>query len=227
MGSNKQDKNALYIELPAHQVEIGRPFAMGRYEVTFEEYDRFAEATGQELPDDRGWGRGKRPVIHVSWKDAQAYAAWLSQQTGKRYRLPTEAEWEYAARAGTTSRYWWGDEFSQDKRIWANCNGCGGEWDDKQTAPVGSFPANPFGLQDTAGNVWEWVEDCWHGNYQNAPQDGSAWLEADGGTCALRVMRGGSWGGIPGGLRSADRGRYVSSLRNSALGFRLVQDLSP
>jgi formylglycine-generating enzyme required for sulfatase activity len=219
MGSNESTD-----ETPVHQVSV-KDFAIGRCEVTFDEYDRFAEATKREKPDDWGFGRGNRPVIAVSWEDARAYADWLSQQTGKQYRLPTEAEWEYAARASTTTQYWWGDEIRQDQRVWANCNGCGSEWDSKETAPVGSFPANPFGLLDTAGNVWEWVEDCWHENYQDAPQDGSAWLEANGGKCEGRVVRGGSWGVIPRWLRSADRLGYRPTDRDDVLGFRLVQDL--
>jgi hypothetical protein len=180
-----------------------KPF-IGRYEVTFEEYDRFVQATGRRLPDDGGWGRGKQAVIKVSWKDAVAYAEWLSRETGERYRLPTEAEWEYAARAGAESRYWWGDDIRQGAKVWANCDGCGSGWGDKQTAPVGSFEPNAYGLYDTAGNVWEWVQDCWHENYVGAPEDGSAWEERD---CGLRVLRGGSWFYRPRWLRSATRSR--------------------
>ncbi|MEA3413724.1 MAG: SUMF1/EgtB/PvdO family nonheme iron enzyme [Pseudomonadota bacterium] len=198
-------------EQPVRTVRFAKPFALGRYEVTFTEFDRFAKATGIEPPDDEGWGRGDRPVINVTGKDAVAYAEWLSQQTGKRYRLPTEAEWEYAARAGTRTAYWWGNEEGRNR---ANCDGCGSRWDKKKTAPVGSFPANPFGLSDTAGNVWEWVEDCWHKNYKGAPEDGSKpWRGEDGGNCARRVLRGGSWSFIPRYLRSAYRGRDRPRLR--------------
>jgi formylglycine-generating enzyme required for sulfatase activity len=126
--------------------------------VTFEEYAKFATAVGRKLPEGEGWGTGNRPVINVSWKDAVAYAEWLSEQTGKRYRLPSEAEWEYAAGAGTETKYWWGNEVGINR---ANCDGCGSQWDNKQTAPVGSFDANPLGLYDTAGKVFEWVQDCW------------------------------------------------------------------
>jgi hypothetical protein len=133
-------------EQPVHSVRIPRPFAMGRYEITFDEYDVFARLTGRALLPDQGWGRGRRPVINVSWDDAVAYTKWLSEQTGKRYRLPTEAEWEYAARAGTEMIYWWGDEVGEKNR--ANCDGCGSRWDNKQTAPVGSFASNPWGLYD-------------------------------------------------------------------------------
>src|SRR5919106_5183579 len=130
-------------ERPVHMVHIPRPFAMGRYAIIFDEYDLFAQATGREQPADKGWGRGRRPVINVSWKEAVAYAAWLSEQTGKRYRLPTEAEWEYAARAGTETAYWWGNEIGTNR---ANCDGCGSPWGGQQTAPVGSFQPNPWGL---------------------------------------------------------------------------------
>ncbi len=174
-------------EKPVHRVSVSE-FAMGKYEVTFAEYDKFAQATGRKKPDDKGWGRGNRPVINVSWNDAVAYAEWLSQQTGKEYRLPTEAEWEYAARAGTKTKYWWGNKIGNNR---ANCDGCGSRWDDKQTVPVGSFAANPFGLYDTVGNVWEWVADPWHSNYKNAPNDGQVWKT--GGDNSSRVLRGGSW----------------------------------
>ncbi|MFZ0258169.1 MAG: SUMF1/EgtB/PvdO family nonheme iron enzyme, partial [Gammaproteobacteria bacterium] len=188
MGSDKaRDSEAYGSEFPRHRVTIDRPFAIGKYEVTFDDYEQFARATGRALPDDEHWGRDHRPVIKVSWEDATAYTEWLSQQTGKRYRLPTEAQWEYAARAGTETRYWWGDDIGRHR---ANCRGCGSQWDNKQTAPVGSFEANPFGLHDTAGNVWEWVQDCWHDNYEGAPTDGSAWETDD---CRFRVFRGGSW----------------------------------
>jgi formylglycine-generating enzyme required for sulfatase activity len=227
MGSDRErDPEALDDELPRHRVRIARSFALGRYPVTFAEYERFAKATGRDLPDDEQWGRGNRPVIHVSWKDAVAYCKWLSEQTRRRYRLPTEAEWEYAARAGTETRYWWGSEIGQDAKIWANCSSCGSEWDDKQTAPVGSFEPNDFGLHDTAGNVWEWVQDCWHDSYEGAPTDGhKAWGSEGRGDCGLRVLRGGSWDGGPGGLRSAHRGGDNPLGRTNDVGFRLAQDL--
>jgi formylglycine-generating enzyme required for sulfatase activity len=206
-------------EQPARRVRIAKPFAIGRYEVTFEEYDQFANETGRNLPADRGWGRVRRPVINVNWQEAEAYAKWLSEQTGKRYRLPTEAEWEYAARGGEETNYWWGNDFLEGM---ANCEGCGSHWDKNQTAPVGSFKPNPFGMYDTAGNVWEWVEDCWHDNYNGAPTDGSAWKEAGGGNCALRVMRGGSWLVSPGSLRSSYRNKDNAGRRFNSVGFRLV-----
>ena len=164
---------------------------MGRYEVTFAEYDRFVSATGRESPDDRGWGRGRRPVINVNQADAKAYATWLSAQTGKTYRLPSEAEWEYAARARTRTRYSWGDSIGCDQARYGRREGgeCSDSWDG--TVPVGSFEPNAFGLYDMHGNVWEWVADCWHDNYEDAPTDGSAWTT--GCDSARAVLRGGSW----------------------------------
>ena len=221
MGSNKGDKDAQSDEFPSHEVCFNKEIAIGRYEVTFDEYDRFAEQTKREFPNDGGWGRGKRPVINVSWEDAQAYAQWLSDQTGSNYRLPTEAEWEYVARAGTTTAYWWGNDVRKDQ---ANCDGCGSQWDLTQTAPVGSFGENPFGLHDTAGNVYEWLQDCWHANYDNAPTDGSAWKETNAGDCGRRVIRGGSWYDVSGRLRSAFRNSFNSVRRANYHGFRLAQD---
>ena len=212
-------------ERPVRTVIISRPIAMGKYPVTFEEYDRFVSATDAYRPDDRGWGRGTRPVIKVSQEDAKAYAVWLSEQTGKRYRLPSEAEWEYAARAGTTTRYSWGDSIScSQARYGRRPNGeCSDSYDG--TVAVGSFAANPFGLYDMHDNVCEWVEDCWHNNYEGAPSDGSAWTT--GGDKSLAVVRGGSWSDIPSSLRSAFRYRFKPSVRGFNLGFRLVQDLNP
>ena len=209
-------------ERPVRTVTISRPIAMSKYEVTFEDYDRFALATNRTPPDDAGWGRGTRPVIHVSWSQAKAYASWLSEQTGQSYRLPSEAEWEYAARSGTRTRYSWGNRIGANR---ANCDGCGSRWDNDRTAPVGSFAANPFGLHDMHGNVAEWVEDCWHDDYRGAPSDGSAWTS--GGDCDLRVVRGGAWFFFPRHLRSAARFSSAPASRKSLVGFRLVQDLTP
>ena len=140
-------------EKPVHRVSVGK-FAMGKFEVTFAEYDKFAEATGKSKPSDNGWGRGNRPVINVSWNDATAYAKWLSNQTGKTYRLPIEAEWEYAARAGTETKYWWGNDVGSNR---ANCSNSDCKDSFEYTSPVGSFFANQFGLYDTVGNLWEWT----------------------------------------------------------------------
>jgi len=193
------------------------PFAMGVYEVTFEEYDRFCVSTSRECPDDQGWGRGRRPVVNVSWDDANAYVQWLAGQTGEPYRLPTDAEWEYAARAGTESRYWWGDEPGIDQ---ANCAGCGSLWDGERSAPVGSFPPNNAGLHDTAGNVFEWVADCWHDSFDAAPSDGSAF---DKPHCGKRVIRSGAWSFPPKEIRSANRWRDFPSRQSDDTGFRLAR----
>ncbi len=207
-------------EQPVHEVRVAS-FELSKYEVTFEEYDRFTEATGRARADDEGWGRGARPVINVSWNDARAYAAWLSAETGETYRLPTEAEWEYAARAGTSTAYSWGNEIGRNR---ANCDGCGSQWDNAQTAPVGSFGANAWGLHDMHGNVYEWVEDCWHENYAGAPSDGTAWT---GGVCGRRVLRGGSWYDSPRFLRSADRSGDSTGDRDYFNGFRVARTLTP
>ena len=222
MGSPSGETGRDSDEGPVRTVTIGKRIAMGRYEVTFAEYDRFVAATSGRRPNDLGWGRGSRPVIRVSQEDAKAYAIWLSAQTGKTYRLPTEAEWEYAARAGTTTTYSWGNEIGVNR---ANCDGCGSEWDDEQTAPVGSFAPNGFGLFDMHGNVYEWVADCWHGNYEGAPTDGSAWTASCDSSWA--VVRGGSWLDGPRLLRAANRYWPWPSSRLSFIGFRLVQDLNP
>ena len=219
MGSTSGDDD----ERPVHEVTIARPFAVGVYEVTFAEWDACVSdgGCGGYRPDDAGWGRGKRPVINVSWDDAQAYVRWLSGETGEAYRLLSESEWEHVARAGTTTRYWWGDEIGRNR---ANCDGCGSRWDNRQTAPVGSFPANPFGLYDVHGNVWEWVEDCWNGSYRGVPADGSAW---ESGECGRRVLRGGSWLNYPRYLRSALRYRNSADFRFYIIGFRVARTLTP
>jgi formylglycine-generating enzyme required for sulfatase activity/serine/threonine protein kinase len=197
-----------------------KAFRMSKYETTFKEYDAYARATANSLPDDEKWGRDNRPVINVSWESATAYAKWLSEKTGKKYRLPSEYEWEYAARAGTKSDYSWSGQYVGKNQ--ANCDGCGGQWDNKSTAPVGSFSANKFGLYDLHGNVWEWVEDCWNYSYKGAPVDGSAWLLGD---CDRRVMRGGSWFDHPSTLRVSNRGHGDSHAGFEYIGFRLVQEI--
>jgi len=220
MGSPETEKGRRDNEGPVREVRI-KPFAMGRYPVTNAEFRVFK--TDHDSGD--GFNNDLQPAVNVSWDDAVAYTDWLSDKTGKKFRLPTEAEWEYAARASTTTRYWWGDEVQQGGKVWANCNGCGSDWDADKTAPVGQFFANPFGLYDTAGNVYEWVEDCWHENYDNAPENGSAWLETNDGNCALRVVRGGSWLGEPGNLRSANRLGRDRYDRYIGIGIRLAQNL--
>jgi formylglycine-generating enzyme required for sulfatase activity len=206
-------------ERPAHTVTLAKPFAMGKYEVTFAEFDDCVKDQGcPQRPDDRGWGRGRQPVIFVSWHDAKAYAEWLARKTGKGYRLPTEAEWEYAARALTQTRYAWGDSIGHNQ---ANCDGCGSKWDRRQPAPVGSFAANAFGLHDMHGNVAEWTEDCWYIDHGGAPTDGTARLR---GNCNWRVVRGGSWHQDADSLmRSASRIYEIQATQSFYLGFRVVR----
>jgi formylglycine-generating enzyme required for sulfatase activity len=215
MGSAGNSLN--FDEGPRHLVNVAA-FSVGKYEVTFEEYDRFARATGRRLPYDESWGRGGRPVINVSWDDARAYARWLSGQTGQVYRLPSEAEWEYFTRAGTTASFWWHDD---SDNLHANCFNCGSEWDSLRTAPVGSFEANDFGLHDVTGNVQEWTSDCYHGSYQDAPVDGSAWQFPE---CVMRVVRGGAYTSPLDSLRSARRSQYDQDTRLDNLGFRVVRE---
>ena len=214
-------------EKPVRSVTISRSIAMGRYEVRFAEYDRFARATGRALPDDEGWGRGNRPVVNVSQEDAKAYAVWLSAQTGKRYRLPSEAEWEYAARAGTTTKYSWGNSItcSQARYGRSSSGECSNSMDG--TVAVGSFAANAFGLYDMHGNVTEWVEDCWHDNYEGAPSDGRAWKTGCDSEGESAVLRSGSWISVPRTQSSASRSWFRPSTRSLTYGFRLVQDLNP
>ncbi|MDE0193498.1 MAG: formylglycine-generating enzyme family protein [Gammaproteobacteria bacterium] len=218
MGCLSNDVLCAHDEEPVHEVTIPVPFALSAHEVTFEDYDRF---TGTRRVDDQGWGRGPRPVVDVSWDDAREYVEWLSLQTGAEYRLPTEAEWEYAARAGTTTVYSWGNGVGANR---ANCGGCGSEWGGKQTAPVGSFASNAFGLHDMHGNVWEWVADCWNESYGGAPSDGSAWLAGD---CAKRVVRGGSWFNVPSYARAASRAWSTVGNRLGSMGFRVARTLAP
>ena len=209
-------------ENPQHKVTIAAPFAVSKFEVTFDEWDicvTYGDCHSQIL--DSRFGRGRRPVINVSWYDAQRYVAWLAKMTGKPYRLLSEAEWEYVARAGTKTAYSWGDEIGKGK---ANCLGCGSEWDGKRTAPVGSFAPNAFGLRDMHGNVSEWVEDCSHPKYDGAPADGSAWTE--GGDCLSRVVRGGGWDTNPGNLRSASRGSGRVFTQSNSVGFRVARKLT-
>ena len=223
MGSPSSEKYRQDAEGPQRRVTIGSAFAVGKYEVTFAEWDACASSggCGGYRPSDSGRGRGKRPVINVSWEDAQDYVDWLSRKTGKEYRLLSEAEWEYAARAGTRTRYSWGNGIGRNR---ANCYGCGSRWDDDKTAPVGSFGANGFGLHDMHGNVWEWVADCWNVGYAGAPSDGSAW---ESGNCGERVLRGGSWNFAPRSLRSASRFWNDIGFRNYNHGFRVARTLAP
>jgi formylglycine-generating enzyme required for sulfatase activity len=219
MGSPEGEQGRGPYEGPQHRVRIARPFAIARYPLTFAEYDRFCAATGRSEPDDQGWGKGLRPVINVSWEDAQAYIAWLSRATGRNYRLPAEAEWEYACRAGTTTRYSFGDRITPKDTNWEQA-------EVSRTSEVGTYPPNPWGLYDMHGNVWEWVEDNWHDNYEGAPANGSAWKDAGAGpNRPLCVLRGGSWDGGAGVCRSACRYWIIIGNRRHHVGFRVARTL--
>jgi formylglycine-generating enzyme required for sulfatase activity len=221
MGSPTTEKDRFANEGPQHLVTIAKPFAVSKFEVTFADWDACVSVRGCPQVGDSKFGRGPNPVINVSWEEAQQYGAWLSKMTGKPYRLLTEAEWEYAARARTQTAYFWGDEIGKDN---ANCTACGGRWDGRQTSPVGSFAPNAFGLYDMAGNVWEYVQDCYHRDYDGAPTDGSAWTIGD---CSRHVIRGGSWNADPRQLRSANRSLYSTEYRGHGFGFRLGRALTP
>ena len=221
MGSPPGEEGRSTNEGPQHRVAIARPFAVSKFDVTFADWDACVSVGGCPQAVDSRMGRGSKPVINVTWDDAGQYVAWLSRMTGKPYRLLTEAEWEYAARAGTMTAYPWGDKIAKGN---ANCDGCGSEWDGRETSPVGSFKPNGFGLHDMAGNVWQWVEDCARARYDGAPNDGSARTDGD---CSRRVVRGGSWGNGPRFLRSASRGGVTTGNRYNHLGFRVGRTLTP
>ena len=218
MGSPTHEAKRDDSEGPRHRVTVPKPFAVGKYEVTFAEWDACVKdgGCGGYRPGDAGWGRGSRPVIYVSWHDAKAYVKWLSRKTGKRYRLLSEAEWEYAARAATTTPFHFGETISTSQANYGNSGG---------TVAVGSFPANAFGLHDVHGNVFEWVEDCRNKNYEGAPTDASAWTDGD---CGQRVLRGGSSYLLrPEHLRSANREFLRSGVRDDNYGFRVARTLAP
>ncbi len=231
MGSPASEEGRGSAEGPQHQVTISYSFAVGKFEVTFHEWDACVSEGGcSRRPHDEGWGRGSRPVINVSWHDAKEYINWLSRYTGEQYRLLSESEWEYVARAGTIGPFHFGPTISTDQ---ANYNGeyyytySAGQTgiNREKTVPVGSFPQNAYGLHDVHGNVWEWVEDCWHGSYNDTPSEGSAWVSSGG--CGGHVLRGGSWRYGPRDLRSAIRGGAGSGTRNSNIGFRVARTLEP
>ncbi len=227
MGSPESEAGRYYNEGPVHRVRLSEPFAVGVYEVTFSEWAACRHGGGcSHNPGDSGWGRGNRPVIGVNWEDAQEYVRWLSRETGSGYRLLSESEWEYAARGGTTGPFHFGGAITPGEANYDGNYTYGGGRKGRyrgRTVPVGSFPSNSFGLHDVHGNVWEWVEDCWHGSYRGAPVDGSAWTR--GGDCGRRVLRGGSWDVKPGDLRSAVRDRSSSGARYSRVGFRVARTL--
>ena len=205
-------------EQPVHLVTISKPFSISKFPITFSEYDAFSKATGRKLVDQYKWPRGQYPVINVNWEDAKDYARWLSKETNKTYRLPSEAEWEYAARAGSIEQYPWGNDIGINN---AHCTSCSDTPMKNQTAPVGKYPANKWGIYDMIGNVWEMTADCWNYDYVNAPKDGSAWISGD---CTRLVLRGGSWGDTPNDLRSSTRLRSYAKARTVNIGFRLVKE---
>jgi formylglycine-generating enzyme required for sulfatase activity len=252
MGSATNEAGRFDAEGPQHPVMV-RPFALGKYDVTSEEFLKFLKETGyQPQPCDRilnlGWhspGKGiahppyvgeppRWPAVCLNWDDARAYITWLNQKVREArpglihglgpYRLPSEAEWEYAARGGTATARWWGDELGRGH---ANCNGCGSAFDYRYLADVDSFAPNPFGLFGMLGNAWQWTRDCWHDSYAGAPSDGSAWVA--GGDCTKHVIRGGSWENLPVFVRAAARtsskGDGRESDYSSLAGFRVARDL--
>ena len=247
MGSPESEEGRFEFESPVHEVTVLEPFAVGIHEVTVEDFGHFANETGHSVGDtcwtfegewkersDRSWEnpgfrQGKRePVVCVNWKDAQAYATWLSEKTGAGYRLLSESEWEYVARAGSQTPFHYGWTISTEQANYYGhaTYGSGRKGENREkTVEVGSFPPNEFGLHDVHGNVWEWVEDCWHESYDGAPSDGSAWT--NGGDCSARVLRGGSWYFQPGGLRSALRSRVTTAFRFGSHGFRVARTLTP
>jgi formylglycine-generating enzyme required for sulfatase activity len=229
MGAPESEEDSEDNERPQHKITIAKPFAVGRFAVTFDEWDACVADGGcrNYRPPDRGWGRGRRPVINLWWDDAKAYVAWLSNTTGKTYRLLSEAEREYVTRAGTTTPFWWGSILSTDR---ANYDGSftypfgvGPKGvDRRKTLPVDAFEPNPWGLYQVHGNVYEWVEDCWHGNYHGAPTDGSAWTETD---CKRHVLRGGTWNFPSWHVRAASRGAVASAVELLPVGLRVARTL--
>ena len=220
LGSPKDEVGRTKGEHPRHEVTVARAFAASKYEVTFDQWDACVAAAACPRVTD-AWGRGNMPVINVSWAEAKQYLTWLSRLTGKEYRLLTEAEWEHAARAGGKTRYSWGDEPGIGN---ANCSGCGGAWA-LQTAPVGSFRPNAFGLHDMEGNVWEWVEDIWHESHEGTPASGAASLQD--GDPTYRVIRGGSWHNETELVRVAIRFKRHRKVQFDTLGFRVARTIGP
>ncbi len=228
MGSPATEPGRTKFEDPQHVVTIAQPFAVGTFDVTYDEWEAcvFEGGCNNYHPADEGWGRGDRPVVNVNYNDAQAYVAWLQRRTGMPYRLVSEAEWEYAARAGSQTTYSWGDSASHDQANYGTDNCCAGAMASRDqwfySSPVGSFPANPFGLFDMNGNVFQLMQDCWLPNYQDTPRDGSAFNHAD---CGLRVIRGGSWSSTPYFMRTAARIWAPGGERVNIVGFRVARTL--
>lgn len=210
MGSNEDPS-----EKPIHHVTV-KPFAIGKFPVTVGEWNACVAAKGCTYVPT---GKDDAPVANLSWNDTQQFIAWLSRTTQKKYRLPSEAEWEYAARGGTDTKYWWGERIESGM---VNCKGCNEPYDPAAPVRVGSFKPNHFGLYDLGGDVDQWVADCWHKNYQGAPTDGSPWIEGD---CSSHVIRGGSWRNDPSYVRPASRDHYDTAVRYPTHGFRVARSL--
>jgi len=217
MGDKKsRDKR----EKPAHLVFFSKPFAIAKLEAQFSEWQACIDEKGcTRVPDDHGWGRDGMPVVNVDFEDVQQYVAWLSKKTGAVYRLPSEAEWEYVARGGTTTQYWWGDKVGKNL---VNCRKCGSPWSGKGSAPSGSFKPNPFGTYDMNGNVWEWTADCWNPTHEGASSKGTARLTGD---CKNRLIKGGSWYYFSKLSRPAYRYRNDARVFSYNIGFRVLREL--
>ena len=235
MGSPDKESGRLATEGPQHVVTIERAFALGKYEVTFDEWEQCVADRKCTRLEDSGFGRGRRPVINVSYEDAGYYILWLSEKTNQKYRLPTEAEWEYAARAGSDKPRFWGNSnetacqyanvfTAKTMAKYKDADRTSFRCDDGyvETAPVGKFKPNQFGLHDMLGNVWEWVQDCWNASYAGAPADGSLW---NTGECTKRVVRGGGWYYGPSNVRAARRVQTAPTRRSHDLGFRVARSL--
>ena len=212
-----RESAADFDERPQHTVSV-KPFAMSVNEITIAEYRQFAKSTGRKMPQTGDLDPATMPIFFVSWNDALAYSKWLSTQTGHSYRIPTEAEWEYAARAGTTKAYWWGRSLGRDN---GHCFACETGLDLRNPTRIGRFDPNPFGIFDLAGNIEEWVYDCYNKNYDDAPNDGSVF---EGGDCSVRVTRGGAFSSGPKALRSGSRSKFRFDIGNDSIGIRVVRD---
>lgn len=216
MGSTSSRYNE---ERPRHNVKV-KSFAVSKHEITFEQYYAYAEATGKRKPDNLYLDATTHPVVFISWDDAYNYTKWLSKETGKRYRLASEAEWEYMASTGKKTPFWWGYDEEPNR---AHCFGCGSAFDPRKQTKIGSFKPNAFGIYDTAGNVAEWVHDCWHDNYKDAPSYAEVW---EGGDCSFRVARGGAFSSPPQSLRNQRRDKFKSDKLYDHIGIRVVRDLN-
>jgi formylglycine-generating enzyme required for sulfatase activity len=237
MGARQNEAGHTAAEVPAHPVSIRAPFAMGKFDITRAQFAVFADAThfapagkcDWRMPRAHGQPMNQSesdPVVCVSWNDAQAYVEWLGRKTGHAYRLPSEAEWEYAARAGSTTARPWGEGITHENANYGAAQCCAGFIEGKDrwlyTSPVGAFPANAFGLNDMMGDVWQWVRDCSHDDYTGAPADGSVWA---GGDCSEHIVRGGAWFQAPDSVRSAARAGDRSDFRIGDIGFRVARSL--